>query len=60
VKAQAYTTLVRPVLEYASTVWDPYTPDVMGTGPSSSGGINLDVLMEWYFHQVVQDSIKHY
>ena len=24
VKAQAYTTLVRPVLEYASTVWDPY------------------------------------
>jgi hypothetical protein len=25
VKAQAYTTLVRPVLEYASTVWDPYT-----------------------------------
>jgi hypothetical protein len=26
----------------------------MGTGSSSSGGINLDVLMEWYFHQVVQ------
>jgi hypothetical protein len=25
VKSQAYTTLVRPVLEYASTVWDPYT-----------------------------------
>jgi hypothetical protein len=25
VKTQAYTTLVRPVLEYASTVWDPYT-----------------------------------
>jgi hypothetical protein len=24
-KTQAYTTLVRPVLEYASTVWDPYT-----------------------------------
>ena len=24
VKAQAYTTLVRPVLEYASTVWAPY------------------------------------
>ena len=24
VKAQAYTALVRPVLEYASTVWDPY------------------------------------
>ena len=24
-KAQAYTTLVRPVLGYASTVWDPYT-----------------------------------
>ena len=24
VKAQAYTILVRPVLEYASTVWDPY------------------------------------
>jgi hypothetical protein len=25
VKTQAYTTLVRPVLEYASTVWDSYT-----------------------------------
>jgi hypothetical protein len=25
VKVQVYTTLVRPVLEYASTVWDPYT-----------------------------------
>jgi hypothetical protein len=37
-----------------------YLPDVMGTGSSSSGGIDLDVLMEWYFHQVVQDSIKHY
>jgi hypothetical protein len=24
VKVQAYTTLVRPVLEYASTVWEPY------------------------------------
>ena len=21
----AYTTLIRPILEYASTVWDPYT-----------------------------------
>jgi hypothetical protein len=30
------------------------------TGSSSSGGINLDVLMEWYFHQVDQDSVKHY
>ncbi len=30
------------------------------TGSSSSGGINLDVLIEWYFHQVVQDSVKHY
>jgi hypothetical protein len=29
-------------------------------GLSSSGGINLDVLMEWYFHQVVQDSVKQY
>ena len=25
VEAEAYTTLVRPVFEYASTVWDPYT-----------------------------------
>ena len=24
VRAQAYTTLIRPVLEYASTVWDPH------------------------------------
>ena len=24
-KAAAYTTLVRPSIEYASTVWDPYT-----------------------------------
>jgi hypothetical protein len=32
----------------------------MGTESSSSDGINLDVLMEWYFHQVVQDSVKHY
>ena len=24
VKAQAYTSLVRPILEYGSTVWDPY------------------------------------
>jgi hypothetical protein len=25
VKASAYTTLVRPSIEYASSVWDPYT-----------------------------------
>ncbi len=25
VKAQCYTTLVRPILEYASIVWDPHT-----------------------------------
>lgn len=25
IKAQCYETLVRPTLEYASTVWDPYT-----------------------------------
>ena len=24
VKTQTYTTLVRPVLEYTSTIWDPY------------------------------------
>ena len=24
IKATAYTTLVRPTLEYASTIWDPY------------------------------------
>ena len=27
VKAQCYKTLVRPILEYASVVWDPYTSD---------------------------------
>jgi len=25
VKQRAYTSLVRPILEYSSTVWDPYT-----------------------------------
>ena len=30
VKEQSYTTLVRPVLEYSQTVWDPYT----------AGGVN--------------------
>ena len=25
VKAQAYKALVRPILEYSQTVWDPYT-----------------------------------
>jgi len=25
VKAQAYKSLVRPILEYSQTVWDPYT-----------------------------------
>lgn len=25
VKEKAYNTLVRPLVEYASTVWDPYT-----------------------------------
>ena len=27
IKAAAYTTLVRPQLEYAATVWDPYTKE---------------------------------
>jgi hypothetical protein len=25
IKEQAYFTLARPLVEYASTVWDPYT-----------------------------------
>jgi hypothetical protein len=33
--------------------------DVRGAGTSSSGGINLDVQMEWYFRQFVQDYVKH-
>jgi len=25
IKERAYKTFVRPILEYSSTVWDPYT-----------------------------------
>ena len=27
IKANAYTTLVRPQVEYAAVVWDPYTQE---------------------------------
>ena len=29
IKEQAYKTYVRPILEYSSTVWDPYTKDLI-------------------------------
>ena len=39
VKAASYTTLVRPVLEYASTIWDPTTDhNIIDPGPSTEEG----------------------
>ena len=35
VKEAAYKGLVRPVLEYGSSVWDPHTPGRTGKGPKS-------------------------
>ena len=43
VKTASYTTLVRPALEYASSVWDPTTqPNIgPGTSPEESCQIRL-------------------
>ena len=39
VKEAAYKGLVQPVLEYGSSVWDPWPPGRTGKGPKSCGKV---------------------
>ena len=45
VKAAAYTTLVRPSIEYASAVWDPYIPKTRLCSLIPSSAELLDLLI---------------
>jgi hypothetical protein len=45
VKATAYTTLVRPSIEYASAVWDPYIPKTRLCSLIPSSAELLDLLI---------------
>ena len=38
VKEAAYKTMVRPILEYGSSVWDPYTGPGSANGRASASG----------------------
>ena len=44
VKAQAYTSLVRPILEYGSTAWDPYRMYKKKTGSNKYNVLHILLL----------------
>ncbi|KAJ8044189.1 hypothetical protein HOLleu_11578 [Holothuria leucospilota] len=58
VKANAYLTLVRPLLEYSSSVWDPYTISLSNKGEQIQRRAARFVCNDYSPHSSVTEMLK--
>ena len=58
-KTQAYFTFIRPILEYSSTVWDPYTSTNINKIEMVQRKAARFVMNDWSRHSSVSTMLEH-
>ena len=59
IKATSYTTFVRPILEYSSTIWDPYAASQINSIEMVQRKSARYVLNDWHRQSSVTERLHH-